>query len=485
MVSNEHQPAETPANPGTQSVSPALRKRLQQCYEHGTKLFSQETYDFDYSHSLLLECVTGDPGNATYVDAFLQNLQRKYKNNKRGALLAFGGKGPFKKALAKKAWAEVLKLGPDVLKNNPWDVSTLRGMARGCAEFSFTDAELRYLKNALVPNPKDPEVNKHCAQSLARIGQFDQAIICWQRVDEARRGDDEAQKMISELQIAKTMGRGGLGGNEARRNAAKAAQAAAEAPTAVENAPPDSPRREIRRTQRQELEQDIVHRPADLDAYFELAELHIREQRLGEAAHVLAKAQAVSGNSLKVQERLEDVEILRKKEQLQVAERRAESEATDAARQLAEQLREDLHRIELEVFDRRSQRYPEDLELKFQLGLRLKRMGKFREATEPFQLAMALPERRSYAALEVGECLQRLKKYDRALEYYQAAAEERSEDRIEVRKLALYRLGLLAEGLKNDTVAEHGWEQLVALDPRYKDAASRLDKLRAIRHKQA
>jgi hypothetical protein len=46
-------------------------------------------------------------------------------------------------------------------------------------------------------------------------------------------------------------------------------------------------------------------------------------------------------------------------------------------------------------------------------------------------------------------------------------------------------LGLLAEGLKHLEMAERGLAELVALDPQYKDAATRLDKLRTIRHKHA
>src|SRR5687767_3897031 len=102
MPANSNKQPTVSPQPSAQIISPALRKKLQQCYEHGSKLLQQEKYDFDYAHSSLVECVTQDPGNATYVEAFLQNLQRKYNNNKRGALLAFGGKGPFKKAVAKK-----------------------------------------------------------------------------------------------------------------------------------------------------------------------------------------------------------------------------------------------------------------------------------------------------------------------------------------------------------------------------------------------
>jgi tetratricopeptide (TPR) repeat protein len=185
-----------------------------------------------------------------------------------------------------------------------------------------------------------------------------------------------------------------------------------------------------------------------------------------------------------VQERLEDVEILRKKQQLAVAEQRAQAALEDAAaQQLVSQLRDDLNRMELEIFDRRSQRYPQDLELKFQLGLRLKRIGNVREAIKYFELSQELPDRRSGSALELGECLQRQKQYERAMERYLAAAEESSPARLEVKKRALYRLGVLAEGLRHWDAAERGLSELVTLDPQYKDAATRLDKLRGMRHK--
>ena len=66
------------------TISPALRQRLQKCFDRGSSLVSQEDYDFDYADTMFGECAIQDPGNLIYVDAFLSNLQRKYKNNKKG-----------------------------------------------------------------------------------------------------------------------------------------------------------------------------------------------------------------------------------------------------------------------------------------------------------------------------------------------------------------------------------------------------------------
>ena len=64
-------------------------------------------------------------------------------------------------------------------------------MAEACEALEYREAELRYLKMALEANPKDPEVNRHCAKSLQRTGLFDQAIVCWHRVEEALKDDVE------------------------------------------------------------------------------------------------------------------------------------------------------------------------------------------------------------------------------------------------------------------------------------------------------
>lgn len=442
----------------------------------------QDTYDFDYAHTLLVECVSQDPSNHVYVDAFLGNLQRKYKNNKRGAVLHFGGKGSLKKAVSRESWREVLRLGPEVLKTNPWDLQTLRGMAAACGALGYHEVELRYLRNALEAKPKDADLNRHCANSLARVGLFDHAILCWQRVDEALEGDREAQEAVADLQIAKTQGRKGI--STAQQRAERSAAKPKAEPHFADRDEPGESRQQIPLTPRQQLEQALVLNPSDIDSCFRLVELHVANDRLGEAVLVLTKVLAASGNDIRVQERLEDIEILRKRQQLQIAERRALEAKSSDRQTLAEQLRDDVNRYEVEVYDRRSQRYPEDLELKFQLGVRLKRAGNLRSAMEFLEQGSKLSQRSASGALELGECLQRLKKYSDSLEHYGRAADlSRQSREPEIEKLAAYRAGILAAGLGNDRAAEEWFSRLVELEPDYRDAASRLDRIRNMRHK--
>jgi tetratricopeptide (TPR) repeat protein len=481
------------------AISPVVRRKLQQCFDHASKLATQEKFDRDYVAALLASCVQGDPGNLVYVDAFLDNLQKKYDNNKKGAKLrGFGNKGAaVKKAASKADWKEVFKLGPEALKTNPWDVVVLRSLAEACEAYAFNEVELRWLKNALDANPKDVDVNRHCAESLARMGQYEQPIVCWHRIEETKKGSAEAAEMISRLTLERNRERAGYARERGEAPVVKPSTrrlAGITRTVTVKPKPSDStalgdesdgsespaaPRREIPLTERQKLEQAIREFPLRADNYLKLAELHIAEQRHAEAERLLTKALEISSGDLKARELLEDVQILRMKDQAALAEQRAQDEDTPANRELAARMKTELLQRELALFASRSERYPTDLGLKHELALRLKRAGNYAEAIKLFQEVRENPERKATATLEMGECLQQLRQFPKAQQCYDrsvALAEAGSE----FRKLALYRSGVLALGVRDLEKARSRLTELAGLDAAYKDVQARLDKLAAL-----
>lgn len=484
-------------------VSPPLRRALQQCYERGKALLAKDAPDHDYATTMFTECVVKDPSNLVYVDAFLDNLQAKYKNNKKGGrLLGFGGgkKSEFKKAVAAKNWAEVLKLGPELLKINPWDVPTLRAMAQACEAFRYNEVELRYLKNALDANPRDVDVNRHCAQSLARMGQYDQAIACWHRIEELKPSDPDASKMVAELTIEKTRMRaqGVTPPSSPRRSGSSAPAAPAESNTgaAASSAKEEaagasrssetesSRKREISLTPVQQLERAIAADPTLVENYLELANLYIEEHKFADAQRVLQRGQQASPGATDLLEKMDELNVRRAKHQLKIAEKRAAAEDTPANRETVQQLRETFLRTELEAAQARADRYPEDLEARLRLGHALKRMGNHRQAAEQFQAARDAPEHYVAATLELGECLQHMKQYVKALHCYQRSADRaREAEDSELQTLALYRAGVLAMGLKDWPAAKAALKRLVRIDPEYRDAKSRLDKVRSMSDK--
>jgi len=493
------------AEPKVDLISPDKRRKLQKFFERGNELAGKDKPDFDYANEMYSQAVLQDPGNLVYVEAMLANLQKKYKNNKKGNRFSFGGRKAFKAAVAEEDWKAILREGLELLKSNPWDTHALREMARACAFNRYNEVELRYLKNALDGKPKDVEVNRHCAQSLARNGQFDMAISCWSRVAEKSKGD-EAEKMMAELTLAKTMRKpasleaiGAVGDRPMspqpmtaaddeerdpletpRREKPKPEEAAADADMDFDTDDTEEASGEdssVRLNQRQQFEKSIRDNPMDVEAYFQLAELHTKDARYADAEKVLASAIEANGVSLKLESHYEDAQIRTSRAKAAIAEQRYASTKTEEAKELVSKLRSDLNRLELEIYEKRCGRYPEKLRLRYDLALRLRRAGNYLEAIKSYDEARKDETCKVAATLEMGECWQRLKQYSKAMKCYEVAIKQSTDLDGDRRKLALYRGGVLAAALEDTGKARDWFAQLVKLDPSFKDASARLDKL--------
>jgi tetratricopeptide (TPR) repeat protein len=162
-----------------------------------------------------------------------------------------------------------------------------------------------------------------------------------------------------------------------------------------------------------------------------------------------------------------------------IAEQRQVASNTAENRETVEKLKRSQLRQELEIFGARASRYPENLTWKYELALRLKAAGKFPEAIRHFQEALKDVRRKGAISLELGECFQSIKQYPLAMQNYQAAVEALTDREADLRKRALYRAGVLAEGLKDLDAAQKYLSALAGLDYGYRDVAARLDKLRS------
>ncbi len=504
-----------------EEIAESIRTRLEQFVQFGKD--KQKVEDYGYAHSMFSQCVVKDPSNLGYVEMMLANLQLQFEGKKKKCKVK-ESRAPFKKAIseanesvkaddletAEKKWRKVLKLGPGLLKDNPWDIPTLRGMAEACAFFRFNEVELRYLKNALESNSQDVEVNKHCATSLARMGQFDQAIACWHRIED--KAKSQALKMISDLTVAKTQFRSGNIDEEglarllnvvpiakapsAAQRMAAAATAAAEAEAAASNddsedensePKPAAKARTLAKPEeppapatKEDLEKRISSRPEDVENYLELADMHSAAGEYREAEQVLRRALPVSGGDLAVHEKLEKAQVKRSKAYLLRAEKKAKEESSEDAKEQVDKIRRQHLRLELDIYSARAERYPDDAKLKYEVGVRLKKFENFEEAVKYFKEAEADPACKAASLLYHGECLQQMRQYTAALQAYERAAgvtpSENSAEQ-DIHRLALYRAGVLAIGLKDTERAQKWLKSLIGIAPDYRDAASRLDKL--------
>jgi tetratricopeptide (TPR) repeat protein len=463
---------------------------LQAVFEHAQK--SAEKANREYAHDLYTQCLIDDPANLIYLQQLMANLAQMYGNNKKGskfaALRITPARMALTKAVGKGQWRDAFQSAADALKWNPWDTTTLLALADAYERLACDECQLFVLRWALDAAPKDPTANRRAAMTLARLGQFEQAISCWRRVEQARPGDTEAAKAISQLSVEQTLQKGGYQQEMLQGAAADAAklQAAIRPGSTWQDAAARSGGESLDATVSgadvEQRETDLLAAidadPAHIPHYLQLTDILVAQGRLTDADKILTQALAASGGGdLTVRERLEEVHLRRAQEQVEIARRRAEKENTDEARQLARRMAMQSNQAELEVYAARAAREPGNAILQYELGLRCKRAGKYKEAIQAFQAARDDTRHKAQVQLQLGESFQHIRQFRLALSSYEAAIAAADAMQPETRKLALYRAGVLAAELNEPERAERYLTELAAIDFGYRDVADRLDKL--------
>ncbi len=448
LVKDNRVASKTAARDGKDFV-PAHQTRLEKLFAHATQK-TASAIDFDYATELLGRCVMGDRGSVKYAKAYLDNLRKKYKNNRKGASLAQfrerGARRAMRTALDQGRWEEVVQHALQVLIVNPWDVPTLTALAAAVSQSGHRDCELYYLRAAWSANPKDVETNRRCAIALGERGFFDQAVACWHRVEEAQPGDEEVKCAISALAVEKSYSGGELVDDE------------------------ETLQKLRRKAQRQEAElrQSLGEGPV---SYLELAEICINDERYKEAEELLAKAYQLSGEDPDIREKWEDAQLRHLRQQMALAQ--------DPATKM--KLETEYFEKEVEVWKSRVARYPNNLALRYELGYGYMLNKRYGEAIFELQAAKADPGKRGVCLLALGQCFQQVKQYRLAMSHYESAFEEIPERDTDHKKRALYLAGRLALALKNIDAAETHLSALAGLDFNYKDVPALLDQVAKLR----
>ncbi len=465
----------------TREVSPVLRKRLQKLFEAGQKqenLFEnsqkQEGQDkLDYAINLYTQCVTGDPGSLQYLQSLMTTLQKKYGSAKKlGPMVQFkerGARTAVKKAIAQCDWDEAIQQGIAVIAVNPWDVPTLTAMATACSQImkqegasaavTYGDCELYYLKCAFDACPKDVEVCQQLAEALTVRERFVEAINFWHKIEVLKPDWDLPKRAIASITVLqhqtkdpkyeadrKAVGKTGTGKQE-----------------------------EI--THEDRLKLRIQRNPKDLTGYDELGNLYLNTDRFVEAEEVFKQKLEASNNDPTVREEIEDVQLRALRSKMSGAHRKAKETGSEADKKEHERLRMTVIEKELLVYTNRCERYPNNLIFRYELAVRYQLKGDVGEAIKSFQIAKNDPRKRGMCLINLGECFRTIKQFHLAMSHFEQAVQEIPDREQEYKKLAYYRAGKLAMGLKDLSKAEKYMTTLASMDYTFRDTSALLEHL--------
>jgi len=442
--------------------------------------------------NLLAECVAAEPDNADFVQAFLDHLAHKPVTGENGQAAESDLPPELKQAQAESNWPQVQRLAPRFLAAHPDHRMVLAALASASAAQGHSAAELCYWKRASEIAPNDVEINRRLGRALARLRRLDEALARWRRVEEIDEADAEAAPTIAALIRERSRDRSGLATPEREQwlltNSVNGAYgvrpAAAESKTSLAHllaadarSPTSGPN--FKRTPIQELEVAIREFPSNADYYLQIVPLYLQTGREYDAEKLLAKGRQATSNDPRVCQLWEDVTMLRTEKKLALAQKLAQENDTPDARNELKQILAERDQVETDIFVSRCQREPHNAAVRVQLGMRLRRAGKFREACQRLEEALRDAAQRPHAALELGECHRQQGDFKEALRFFRMAGESSFQpEQLPAKKQALYHAGGVAAKQRMRRLAERYLTELLRLDANYKDAPAMLANVR-------
>jgi tetratricopeptide (TPR) repeat protein len=148
--------------------------------------------------------------------------------------------------------------------------------------------------------------------------------------------------------------------------------------------------------------------------------------------------------------------------------------APDYAEKLA-QMKADRIAYQLAECKDRAERYPTDLQIRFELGQLYFEAGKTSDAIKEFQKAQNNPQRRIQAISYLAQCFARNGMNDMAAGRLQAALKEKQVFDEEKKEL-VYNLGCVLEKMNKWEEAIEQFKLIYELDSSYKDVEEKVNK---------
>lgn len=438
-------------------------------YEKGRLAF--ERNNLDYAVDLLSKVLEQEPGFYECREALRAAQYKRGAGARRGLFRkVFGAPKLAQAQLAlRKDPLEALRLAEHILNDDPQSVAAHRVLADAALAAALPRTAQLSLEIAYKQDPKDRDVGLKLARLLAQAGQGARAEALMQALVAAHPHDTEILQTAKDVAANRTLTEGGYaalegGGGSYRDILRDEKQAVALEQEKRDHKPEDAAGNLIA-----EYEARLATEPDNLRLWRAVAELYTEKQRFDEALAAYARVQQTEGADPALERAIAQV---RHRRYHHLIAQLDPHDPEQAAR--AEALRGELQEAQVAEARQRVERYPNDLQLRYELGRLYFDLGRTTEAIGEFQRAQNQPHVRLQALYHLGQCFARRRMFDLAVRTFENALREKPVFDDEKKEL-IYALGTALEGLGRKDAAIEQFKLLYEADIGFRDVAARVD----------
>jgi len=305
---------------------------------------------------------------------------------------------------------------------------------------------------------------------LADIGEIRLAENVLGNMSKTHPADSELAQALKNLSARKTLREGGYealaNGEGSYRDILKDKEEA----VALEQQNRQVKTEDIAERLIQEYEDRLKAEPKNLKLVRLLAELYTQKKQFDRALGYYDQIKASEGGSDPSLERAIAETVVRKLDH-EIAQ--LDPQAPDHAAKTA-RLEAEKQTYQLAECHKRLERFPNDLQIRFEMGQLYLQAGKITEAIQEFQKAQANPHKRIQALYYLGQCFARRGILDLAARTYQNAIKEKLLFDDEKKDLIYALAGVLEKVGKKEEAIEQ-FKLIYETDIGYKDVAAKVD----------
>lgn len=454
-------------------TSDQVSQRARELFNKGFAAF--ERGSFEYAIEMLEACLESEP-RFRQARQFLRAAEIRKARREKVSALAQGFelvtalptylKGLL--ALRRGQAEEAVKLAEGLLRRDPLHLRFVRLFVRAATAADMGGEAIDTLKLVLDRYPRDAWILNTLGVLYLAAGQPREARACFDALVAFYPHDPGAIKMLKDAMAQESLSSDGwatVGGRkggyrELIRDEEEAKLLEQKAKAVKTDQEADNLIREA--------EAKIQAEPGNLNYYRHLARLYGQRRRFAEAIATLTRALEINPGD-------PELDNLRSLTRLQQMEHEIEQLQAAGDENGARRKREERERYVEEDLQERVKRYPNDLRLRYELGLVMYERGRINEAIQQFQLSQRSHQHRIRSLYYLALCFKQKAQYDLALQQLETAVSELTlmDD---TKKDICYEIGLLAEKLGDHTKALEYFKRIYQADIGYKDVAERVEK---------
>jgi tetratricopeptide (TPR) repeat protein len=451
-----------------------IPRDLRMLFTKGSDALLRE--NFDYAVALFNQILEKEPGLHECRKA-LRAAQRGKAGDRGGffkKMLSSAGSSPgvakAQHALRKDA-AEALHLAEQVLNSDPNSSGAHRVVIEAATALQMPHTAALSLEVLVRNSPKDKALTIEFANALADMGDVKRGEQVLIDLSRSMPNDGELAQALKNLSARKTLDEGGYGalagGQGSYRDILKDEQES----VSLEQEKRVQKTEDVTERLVQEYETRLQTEPENMRLIRSLAELYTQKKRfdLASGLYDRLKASEMSGSDPTLDHTIAEMAVRRYEHQIEQLDPNAPDHDAQAAKLNAEKLA-----FQIAKCQKRAEKYPTDLAIRFEMGALYFQAGRISEAIQEFQKAQSNPHKRTAAMNYLAQCFAKRKMFDLAARTLQNAIKEKPVFDDEKKDL-IYNLGCVLENMGKKEEALEQLKLIYEADIGYRDVAAKVD----------